>query len=211
MSQFIQSLEGRMLFAVTSATLSADLSTIHADAKTVRSDLTAVRATVTADVKTVQSDLKGLSNKTQNNKLMATLRADDAKTLAKVTVAQERYLDSGTALSEVTGAEAKVLLAHSTNSALRSHIAANASKLTTTVASNLAALQTAVNTFISTHDTDLNAIAAADTAAPAPADVASAEGHVAATPSTTVTAIYLAAANQFKVDTGVLASDATSV
>jgi paraquat-inducible protein B len=206
MFQFVQPLEQRTLFAATgiSATLSADLSTIHADAKTVRADLHTVSKTVGSDVKTIQADLKGSGS--SNNKLLVTLRADDARSLAKVTAAQERYLDTGQALSAIVTAEGKLLAAHS-NSNLRSHLASQISKLNSTVADNLATLQAAVNTAQTTFNTDVQAIAAAGTSNPTLAtDATTAKNDFG-----TTTGTYLVAANTFKTDTGTLATDAGTI
>lgn len=206
MFQFVQPLEQRTLFAATgiSATLNTDLSTIRADAKTVRADLHTVSKTVGADVKTIQADLKGSGS--SNNKLLATLRADDARSLAKVTVAQERYLDSAQALSAIVTAEGKLLAAHS-NSNLRSHLTSEISKLNSTVATNLANLQIAVTNAQSAFNTDVQAIASANTSNPTLAtDVAGAKTDFSSTTGT-----YLAAANTFKTDTGTLATDAGTI
>lgn len=207
MFEFIQSLEQRTLFAVTAAGLSADLSTVRSDAKTVRADLGTVRKTVAADVKAVQADLKGLTGTTSNNKLVATLKGDDARSLAKVDVAQEKLLTSGQALSTLVAVEGKVLLSHSTNSALRSRLASDITKLNSTVATNLANLQSAVSAAQSQFDTDVQAIAANN---PSSTTLGTDVG-TAKTDFSTTTGTYLAAANTFKTDTGTLATDAGSI
>jgi hypothetical protein len=207
MFEFIQSLEQRTLFAVTAPGLAADLSTVRSDAKTVRADLGTVRKTVAADVKTIQADLKGLTGTSSNNKLVATLRADDARSLAKVVVAQEKLLTSGQALSTVAAVEGKLLLSHSTNSALRSRLASDITKLNSTAATNLANLQSAVGAAQSQFDSDVQAIASNNPGSTTlGTDVGMAKTDFADTTST-----YLAAASTFKTDTGTLATDAGSI
>jgi hypothetical protein len=206
MSEFVQSLEQRTLFAVTGPTLTADLATVNADAKAVRAQLKLVRVTVLNDVKTIQADLKGLSSKS-NAKLLATLKADDARSLAKLTVAQTSYLASSQALAVKTTLDAKMLVAHPSNSRLRDRVASDISKLNSNLDAKSSALQSAVSALDGKFNNDVLVISAANPGATTLAnDVTIAETGVAR-----VASIYLTFAGAFNTDAGVLATDAGSI
>lgn len=205
MSEFVQSLEQRTLFAVTGPTLTADLATVNADAKAVRAQLKLLRVTVLNDVKTIQADLKGLSS--NNAKLLATLKADDARSLAKVTIAQTSYLASTQALAVKTTLDAKMLVAHPSNSKLHDRVASDISRLNSNLDAKSTALQSAVSALDGKFNNDVLVISAANPGATTLAnDVTIAETGLAR-----VASIYLTLASTFNTDAGVLATDAGSI
>lgn len=206
MSQFVQSLEARTLFAAVSSPLTADLALVNAAAKAVRGQLTLVRSTVLNNVKTIQSDLKALSN-TSNAKLLATLKADDAKSLAAVTAAQASYLATVQALALRTAADGKALAAHPSNTKLSARVASDVSKLDTAESDKSDALRSAVSSLDGKFNNDVLVISSANSGAtPLSTDVTNAETGLARNAGN-----YLTFANSFGADAGVLATDASAI
>jgi hypothetical protein len=92
-TQFVQTLESRMLLTATPNTLVADELVLAADVKTLHADLKAYAPAYKADVKTLADDLRALPKspanvlllnklRTDQNKCAATLRADFAHLMA---------------------------------------------------------------------------------------------------------------------------------
>jgi hypothetical protein len=206
MSQFIQSLEARTLFAAVSSPLTADLAMLNADAKAVRGQLTLLRSTVLNNVKTIQSDLKGLSNKS-NAKRRATLKADDAKSLAAVTFAQASYLASVQGLARKTTADGRALSAHPSNARLSARVAADVNNLNSAVSAKSSALRSAVSSLDGKFNDDVILISSANNGAtPLSTDVTNAETGLARNAGN-----YLVFASSFATDAGVLATDAGAI
>ena len=159
MSQFIQALEQRTFFSVSSATLTADLATVRADAAAVRVTAANNHRALAADLKTLASDVRALKV-TSNTKLAAQLRAHEALNGARVNVAQNGPVATGEALSAVVTAEGKLLLLKPTNTKLAARLHSDTASLNAKAAAKVAALQTARANYVAALDTDLNAIAA---------------------------------------------------
>lgn len=141
MSRFIQPLESRRLLSagpVDKSTLVADEALVVADGAAVRADLRSLAAVVRADTAKIQVDLRGLPK--TNLPLMRTLRVDEAKLQAQITVDLNLLLNPGTALSRQSTVTGELLLTKATLG-LQARVGADVSALGTVTVAPLAKFQ----------------------------------------------------------------------
>lgn len=200
MSQFIQSLESRLLFAATKTTLITDLLHINTDAATVRADLQAAQKLAAADLKTLTADLKGSTNKTTNAADLKQIRKDEATLFATLHADETVLLSSGQSLSRRSTAHGLALLNKSTT-ANQAKVAADVTALRSVTTAPLAKLLADANT--STVTTDLTKLASDNLTD------STLQTHVgnAKTNLNTSLATFTTAATKFQTDVLVLASD----
>jgi hypothetical protein len=158
MSSFVQTLEERRLFSITSATLAADLSSINTDAKAVKASVTALTKTAAADVKLLTADLKG-SAKT-NAALLKTLKTDEGKAIAKLKT-DANNLTKATMLAKKSASAGDAVIKKPTSTTLTGKLSADITALGTVTTAPLAALQTDSNG-TSALATDVTAITTAN-------------------------------------------------
>ena len=201
MSRFIQSLESRTLFAVTSATLSADLALISSDDKAVKADLIALSKGAGADLKTITADLKGTAK--TNALLLKTLKTDELKAFAKIKSDVSALLKA-TPLSKHAVAEGNGLL-KKPGSKLGAKVAADAAALGTLTTTALASLQTdSMGTGVGT---DLTALVSAN-----PSNTALAtDATTARTDLSTLGGTLVTAAQKYSTDVGTLKTDLLAI
>ena len=141
MSRFIQSLESRQLLSavpVDKPTLVADQALVVADGAAARADLRSLAAVVRTDTAKIQTDLRGLPK--TNLVLMRTLRTDEAKLLAHVTVDLNQLLNPGTAVARQSTAAGGLLLTRATLG-LQARVGAEVTALGTITVAPLAKFQ----------------------------------------------------------------------
>lgn len=156
MSQFIQSLESRMLMAASAATLATDLGNVNTLGATVKADLTALQAGAKTDLAAITADLKG--NKTSAAQLK-TLKLDEAKYLAKIKADVTAMLKaSSTATRGAKDGTASI--ATPTNVPLSNKVAADVAALTSMTTTPLGNLTLDVPTGV--INTDLGALTGAN-------------------------------------------------
>jgi hypothetical protein len=207
MSQFIQSLESRVLMSASSATLSTDLSTIVADATTTRAASKSLQSTALSDERIIAADLRGLSNKSSNRVLLLKAQVDEARLFSRTAVAEANLLITGSARSRHAVGDGRILLAHPTNASLKAHVAGHVTNLNTVIPAELNVLQSDVANLVQTWVADLNAIAAAN---PGSSTLAAAV-QTAQNDVSTHAGALTSAATKFQTDIAILGNDLLSI
>jgi hypothetical protein len=140
MSQLIQSLEGRTLFA---AAFGAEQAQVLADAAAARAALTAAAKTVSTDIKTLTADLRPLTtaaNRATNLALLKALKADVAVSVKTLRLDARNLLSKSTALSRRVAATGNALTLRPGNVKLMDKLAADLPALVLTTAASMAQL-----------------------------------------------------------------------
>ena len=202
MFEFVQALEQRMLFTVSSATLTADYSSIVSDAAAVRAAFNTKHKDIISDLAGVRAALKGAKS-SDTVKLLAEMTTDNARDNARDVVAQTQLLTKGEILSLKAELDGKALLKNPSNTKLAAKVSADATAITNTIPSLANALETDDNTLGSQVSGDLSSL---ETANP---------GNTALTAAVTKTDTdggnnadtYFSDISQFKTATGTMASD----
>jgi hypothetical protein len=206
-SQFIQSLESRMLMSASSSTLSTDLSVIVADATATRAASKSLQSAALSDEKIIAADLRGLSNKSSNRVLLLRAQLDEARLFSRTSIAEANLLITGSVRSRHAVGDGKTLLTHPTNASLKAHVAGHVTNLNTVVPAELNVLQTNVANLVQTWVADLNAIAAAN---PSDATLAGAV-QTAQNDVNTRAGTLTAAATKFQTDIAILGNDLLTI
>ena len=140
MSAFIQSLEGRTLFA---AAFAAEQLKVVADAAAARAALTAAAKTMAAEMKTLATDLRPLAtptNRAANLALLKALKADVAASVKTLRLDARNLLTRSTALSRRVAATGNALTLRPGNPQLMARLAADLPALVLTTQASLAQL-----------------------------------------------------------------------
>lgn len=82
MSDFVEGLEPRTLFAAAPANSLSDLGAFKSDVAALRASLVQAVPTVMADIQALAQDVRGLPNSGMNHSLVATVRADELRALS---------------------------------------------------------------------------------------------------------------------------------
>lgn len=186
MSQMMETIESRILFTASAGVILADVSAIEASGVAAKADLKAALSTAKADIKTLRAAVLATHPTTTEKAPFNTLLKDETVATVKTSAKVTSILAAGVHSGEHVLAALKSLKAHPTSVAIKAKVEADVAVLqgifSNTVIANVEA---SASTFVTTLDTDLNAIA---TAIPSTqADVNAFESHLAADQTTLAT------------------------
>ena len=200
MSAFVQSLEGRTLFA---AAFAAEKAQVIADAAAVRVALTSAAKAMAADVKILAADLRPLTsaaNRAENVALLKALKTDISASVKVLRLDARSLLAKSTALSRRVAATGNALTTHAGNAKLMAKLAADLPALVVTTAAAVAKL--GADLAAVDLSPELTALAAANPTGVVLAGHALAAGVNAATSLSA----FAATAATFQTDVGILAA-----
>ena len=165
MSLMIQPLESRTFLSATplaALSVGAAETKLLGDLKTVRADLQHARPALSADLKSLTAELKKLPPSAQNKSLLATLRADENKTVNTIRQDLSAVLRAGAGDARAILGDAIRLFLSPSNSADQKKLAADLGKLQKDTSAPLATLSSDLNTYEAKLSSDLTAIAKAN-------------------------------------------------
>lgn len=162
MSQFIQVLESRTLLSASGTAIVADETRLLGDARTIRAEVSHFGSLLKADSRLIQADLRGLPNTPGNRALVATLRTDVQKGIAKLQKDVATVIRVGSADARRALADGLAVFLNPTNAPALARLAGDITRLTTEAAAPIGTVLADAASFQSTVSHDLTALSNAN-------------------------------------------------